>query len=358
MKETIDSLNPQMIVLGRESRGISQSSLAKKLGVSQGKLSKIENGLLSLSDEETKNLTKILAYPISFFSRSDKIYGVSLSEYFHRKRQSVSQKELNKVYARLELRRIEITTLLKSVDIEESNFFAIDPDKNNGDIEKIAQSVRAAWALPSGPIDNVVNVIEESGGIIIPFDFGEANIDAISNWHPGLPPIIYVNYNRPMDRIRFTLCHEIGHLIMHKKPPSNLDDIENQADRFAAEFLMPKNDISSSLNKLTLHKAAALKPFWKVSMGAILKRAADLNKITERQTRYLWTQMSKAGYRTQEPQELELPSEKPRILDEIINVHQGELQYSFPDLSSALNLNTEEFRRLYLHTKPTLHLVK
>lgn len=359
VKEIADFVNPKMITLGRESRGISQSAFAKKIKISQGKLSKVENGLLPISsEEEFKRISEVLDYPPSFFARSVDIYGIGLSEFFHRKRQSVSKKELNKIYALLELRRIEITTFLHSVDIGETNFFSIDPDENNGDIESIAQSARATWRIPNGPLDNIVNIIEDAGGIVIPFDFGMANIDAISNWHPGLPPIIFVNYNRPMDRIRFTLSHEIGHLIMHGKPPSNLEDIERQADIFAAEFLMPKKDISSSLNKITLQKLAALKPLWKVSMASLLKRATDLNKVTERQSRYLWTQLSKAGYRTKEPSELNVGYERPKLLNEIVNVHKNDLKYNVKDLSSALNLNENEFKYLYYQNEPALRIVK
>jgi Zn-dependent peptidase ImmA (M78 family) len=359
MKETIDLINPKMIVLARESRGISQSLLAKKVKISQGKLSKIENGILTItSEDEFKKFSATLGYPLSFFTRTENLYGVGLSEFFHRKRQSVPQRELNKIYAQLELRRFEITIFLQSVDIGETNFFKIDPDENNDDIESIAQSVRAVWRIPPGPIENVVDVIEEAGCIVVPFNFGKSNIDAISNWHPGLPPIIYINYNRPMDRIRFTLAHEVGHLIMHEKPPNNIEDIESQADRFASEFLMPKKEIYKLLNKLTLQKAAALKPFWKVSMAALIKRATDINKITERQSRYLWTQLGRAGYRSNEPGEIDVTYEYPKLLDEIVQVHKNDLLYDLGDLSSALNLNKDEFKSLYYFSDSSLRLVK
>lgn len=349
--------NHHLIVLGRESRGISQSNLAKALGFSQGKISKVENGLIQLSNEELNKISQVLQYPITFFQRSDKVYGVGLSEYFHRKQQSVPQKQLNKFYAKLEIRRMEIQTLLKSIDMGETNFFSLDPDSYNGDVEKIAQIVRSTWRLPRGPIDNVVELIEEAGGIIVPFDFEDTKIDAISVWDPKMPPLIFTNFDRPMDRIRFTLCHEIGHLIMHQKPPSDVDEIESQADRFASEFLMPKADIAASLNNISLKKLAALKSYWKVSMASLLVRASTLEKITERQTRYFWMQMGKSGFRVQEPPELEPQKESPTILDEIITVYQKELSYSNRDISEAICLNESEFRGLYSNRYPHLRVL-
>lgn len=352
------AFNPQMIILGRESRGISQKELATLLGFSQGKMSKVENGLMGLTQNEIMKISKVLNYPVGFFTRNKKIYGTGLSEYFHRKKQSVPSKKLNKIYARLEITRMHIQTLLSSVEMGESHFFQIDPDSYNGDIEKIAQITRATWRLPKGPIKNIVDVIEEAGGIIVPFDFEGANIDAISVWNPGYPPLIFTNFDRPMDRIRFTLAHEIGHLIMHQSPPSNIDDIEIQADQFASEFLMPRAEISSALNDVSLRKLAFLKPIWKVSMSALLKRAQDIGKITDRQARYFWMKMNKAGFRVQEPPELEPPREKPTILEEIIKVHYENLSYSVKDLCEILYLNEDEFRNLYSFKHSHLRVVK
>lgn len=349
--------NYKMVVLARESRGMGQKDLASLSGISQGKLSKIENGLLAITEEDISNLSQALGYPISFFKRSDRIYGVGLSEYFHRKRQSVSQKVLNKIYARLELRRMEISILLKAIDIGKINIQPVDPEEFDNDIEHIAQMVRAAWHIPKGPIDNVVDIIEEAGAIIVPFDFEKANVDGISVWHPGMPPLIFVNYDRPMDRIRFTLCHELAHIILHRNPPTSNVDIEEQADRFAAEFLMPKADIASMLRDLSMQKLASLKQYWKTSMGALLKRASDLGKITERQTRYFWMQMNKHGYRTMEPPELAPPMENPWLLDDIVKTHQADLKYSINDICSAISLRASEFQSLYLKNFGHLRLI-
>ncbi|MDF2858688.1 MAG: ImmA/IrrE family metallo-endopeptidase [Neobacillus sp.] len=350
--------NKQLITLGRESRGISQIELSKVLGLSQGKMSKIEHGLIALTIDELQDIARALDYPASFFQRNERVHGVGLSEFYHRKRQTVPQKVLNKIYAKLEARRMEIASLLKSIDLGEPNFPHMDPDKFNGDVAQIAQIVRANWLIPQGPIENVIEIIEEAGGIVVPFDFEESNIDAITVFHPNTPPLIFTNFNRSMDRIRFTLCHELGHIIMHRKPPSEETDIEDQADRFASEFLMPKSEISSSLSNVTIQKLASLKLFWKVSMAALLMRAAALGKINEGQNKYLWELLSKSGYRKKEPEELAPPKETPRLLDEIIKLHQTELNYSISDLSQVLNLNDSEFRTIYSQPNSHLRLVK
>jgi len=360
MKTQIESnsYNHKMVVLARESRGMGQSELSETTGISQGKLSKIENGLISIVREDISKISAALNYNESFFRRNGRIFGVGLSEYFHRKRQSVSQKILNKIYARIEIRRMEIAILLRSVDFEKVTIPIIDPQERDNDIEEIARMVRAYWHLPRGPIDNVVATLEDAGAIIVPFDFEGANVDAISIWPPDMPPLIFVNFDRPMDRIRFTICHELGHLVLHRTPSIDDADIEEQADRFASEFLMPSIEVAPMLRNVSLEKLATLKLYWKTSMAALLKKALDLNLITERQSRYFWMNMNKLGYRTMEPLELAPAQEKPTILDDIVIVHQTDLKYSMNDMSTALAISPQEFQGLYVRHASHLRLVR
>ena len=183
-----------------------------------------------------------------------------------------------------------------------------------------------------GPINNLTVAIENAGGIIIPCSFGTRKIDAMSQWAVDLPPLIFLNKEVPGDRLRFSLAHEIGHIIMHQVPTN---DIEREADKFAAEFLMPKAEIAPYLTNLSIPKLANLKPYWKVSMAALLMRAGDLKKITDRQKQYLWTEMGKRGYRVKEP--IDIPMEKPKTINDIVDAHLGGLGYSVAELSSLVH---------------------
>ena len=131
---------------------------------------------------------------------------------------------------------------------------------------------------------------------------------------------------------------------MHSKYPN--PDMEKQADKFAAAFLMPADDIRQYLNDVTLAKLGTLKPYWKVSMQALLSRAKDLGQITPRKTRTLWMQLSKLGYRTREPVELDLPPELPSLFPKIIEVLRTE--NSISDLAKLCVLNEHEVKHMYL----------
>ena len=79
----------------------------------------------------------------------------------------------------------------------------------------MADRIRAAWLIPDGAINNLTILVESAGVIIIESDFGTNGIDGTSLWISETPPLIFINKDLPQDRYRFTLAHELGHLIMH-----------------------------------------------------------------------------------------------------------------------------------------------
>lgn len=342
-----------MVILAREARGLTQKELAQRLTISQGQLSKVESGVLEVPDTILTKLADVLDFPEHFFAQTEPIYGPGTGEMFHRKRQSLSQKVLNKIHAELNIRRMHIATLLRGVDIDHT--FHFDDISTFANPEDVARAVRASWQMPRGPVQNLTQVIEEAGGIVVACNFKTTLLDAISRWYPKMPPLFFTNMDSSGDRLRFTLAHELGHLFLHSAPNPCMED---EANRFAAEFLMPAQDITASLYGLTLDKLASLKRHWKVAMSALLHRAQELGTISQRMAKRLWVQMSKAGYRIREPVELTVPIESPNLLQEIIGLYRGELQYSVPQLGHALALNDHEVRSLYLGQTASLSLVK
>ncbi|MFZ1007119.1 MAG: ImmA/IrrE family metallo-endopeptidase, partial [Candidatus Sulfotelmatobacter sp.] len=165
----------------------------------------------------------------------------------------------------------------------------------------------------------------------------------------GSPPLFFVNSTTPADRMRFSLAHEVGHMVMHQLPTG---DMEREADRFAAEFLMPEASIAGQLEDLTLPKLAALKPHWKTSMAALLKRAGDLNIIAERSKNYLWFRMGQLGYKSKEP--VCIPMEIPSLLSEMIALHREQLSYSVSDLAQLLITTEDEIHSEFLPKRPRL----
>jgi Zn-dependent peptidase ImmA (M78 family) len=263
-------------------------------------------------------------------------------------------KILAKVEAEMYTTQIQVNTLLADLDIEAPNhFLTLDLDEFDGDPVAVAQEVRRAWRIPRGPIPNLVRVIEAAQGIVVFRDFGTRKLDGMSCWPRGGRPLFYLNSAMPADRLRLTLAHELGHLVMHATPPAG--DPEQEAQAFASEFLAPAAEIRPQLRDLRFAQLPGLKEHWRMSMQAIIMAAKTSEAIPENRVRSLFVQLSQHGYRMHEPFEV-TPDEASTILGEAINVHLGEHEYTVDQLASVLDLYTDEFSQKYLAVESGIRL--
>ena len=336
-------VNPEMIVVAREARELTQEKLASLLSLAQATLSKYETGALSVSDEHLHALAKVLKFPEEFFAQEDQVRWVGSGCMYNRKRQSLTATEYRRLLARVNILRLSIWRLLRSVEIEAENKFVRMDLAEFGTPEKIAIHTRQMWNLPPGPVVNLTRAIEAAGGLVLKCDFGTTKLDAFAQWPSGMPPLFFVNKGAPPDRYRYTLAHEIGHIVMHANPSATM---EREADQFAAEFLMPKREIKPHFARpFNLQKAAELKTYWKVAMSALIRRAHDLGMISDSYYRGLITQMSRHGYRLSEP--VALDPEEPSIIQSVIDLHLGQHGYTIQELSKLALLNEDDFARFY-----------
>jgi Zn-dependent peptidase ImmA (M78 family)/transcriptional regulator with XRE-family HTH domain len=341
-----DNFNPEMLILARESRGLTQNELAGQLSVFQGTVSKLEAGMLQPSEDLLRLMADRLKYSEHFFQQTDRVYGLNSTVFFHRKRQSVPDKVMRRLHAQMNITRMRVRRMLRSVDLEHGNRFQeIRPEEHKGDVVTIARMVRSNWLLPPGPVRNVTKTIEDAGGFVIKMDFGIRQADAVSEWVDGSPPIFLVNSNADIsgDRYRLTLAHEVAHIFMHRDFDPNM---ETEANQFMAEFLMPRREIKSALFNLNMAKLAELKRYWKVSMQALVHRAYELKTITENQRRYLYINITKrTGSRIHEPLESEMPIEQPGLFNRLVQIHLGKLGYSTTQFAKMLFFaDDSEFR--------------
>jgi Zn-dependent peptidase ImmA (M78 family)/transcriptional regulator with XRE-family HTH domain len=334
-------INPAMVILAREARGVAQGALADRVDISQGHLSKMEGGLWPIPDDLLIRIAQELRFPGAFFRAREAIFGPGISEFYHRKRESAGALLIRQNYARMNIFFVHLGRLLRGVSIGDPKIPRFDPSDGRT-MPEVAQSVRAMWHLPAGPIANLVGTVEAAGGVVLRWNFGSPKIDGISRWPPGLPPVFFINDQIPMDRFRLTLAHELGHMILHESPSA---EMELEANDFAREFLMPGREIRRQLESCNLQRLSVLKPYWKVSMQALLYAAEDLSVVTPRTAKSLWAQLSK--YKQREPPELDVPMESPQMFQEIVRVYRERLHFSVAQLGELLSANPDDLIREY-----------
>jgi len=116
----------------------------------------------------------------------------------------------------------------------------------------------------------------------------------------GDHPVILFNDAAPPDRVRLTLAHELGHLVLHAAAMS-VDDVEAEANAFAAEFLMPTEVVRPSLRNLKIGRLIDLKREYGVSMQALVERAYHLDLLSPTQRTSMYKMFSFKGWRIREP---------------------------------------------------------
>lgn len=338
MKEL--ALTPLMLTVVRESRKMSQTALAKAAGASQSTVSQVEAGLFAPSTALVTRLAEALSCPPSLFRLPLGFRQLPLT--FFRKKARVGVKDVRAIRARVNLYRLRSEILLRSCDDVSARLILVDAQSEGLSPAEAAQRLRMYWNVPPGPIDDLTKLVELYGILVIPMDFEHAAVDGLSLHEPNdtLPPMIFLDPSVPGDRWRLSLAHELGHIVLHHhlSIPLPAAELEREAFDFAAEFLVPAREVSGQLHRISLHRLAALKVHWRVSMASLLMRAVRMGRVSDRQSRRLWIRLRSMG--KQEP--VEVPKERPTRLRRMVLHHLNELGYTASSLSETLHIRTNE----------------
>lgn len=345
----VGSFNHVMLPLARQYRGRSQAEVAAEAGIDQGHYSRIERGLLNSppSQETLSAIATALDFPQSFFEQNEEISGLPLSVHnpFWRKGASIGASEIKRLHAELNLRIMHMRKYLEAIELDtDLSLPRLDVDELGG-ADKVAAIVRRAWSIPDGPVANLTTYCERAGILVVHCNFA-AKVDGVTMRVRGLPPLIFLNRNAPADRMRHSLAHELGHLIMHTIPT---DFIEDEADTFAGELLAPFSQVRKDLigGRVTLERLVQLKLYWRVSVASLLYKTRKFEFLTHNQSEYLWKQISARGWRTREPDETQFPVEKAQLYEHIVLLHSRDMGYSHSDIMRMLHVNSNVLKDLY-----------
>lgn len=331
-------------------RGIKLTELASMTEISKQSLSNYANESNVPPYENVLKIAKALEFPPDYFMVEDLCTTATDNTYFR------SQAAATKIAQRSQTIKMEYVAkmydaLLDYVDWPELDLPKVDFKQNDdlsvvdtpeifGQIEELASQVRKQWDLGTGPIDNFQFVLESHGIIVTSSKYVASEIDAFSQKvrlgkgrEQGYVYIIAIAVGeKPIERLRFDMAHELGHILMHpwEESNDNLDKDafnarEKQANMFASALLLPRaaftRDVIAYATEVDYYRH--LKKKWRVSMQAMMYRARQLNIITGNQFSYMMRQVSKNGWRKHEP------GDAPGELNSTI--FQGALDILFED---------------------------
>ncbi|MCX7426424.1 MAG: XRE family transcriptional regulator [Planctomycetia bacterium] len=183
------------------------------------------------------------------------------------------------------------------------------------DAEQASQKLRSTWRMGDAPIDSLVEMVEDKGGFVVEYPEPGVQFDGMSGRADG-SPVIVVNPGTNVDRCRYNVAHELGHLLM-TCPRVTEKEQEGLAHRFAAALLVPatiaKQELGENRRHLTMPELGVLKQKHGLSMQAWARRARDLEIISESAYTSLCIEFSSRGWRQHEPVSYQ-GHEKPKRL--------------------------------------------
>ncbi len=325
------------LTLARQLAGLRKSDLAQLLDMSPTAVAAWESRAKRPTAVTVARLALGLGVDPGFFAmRPDDVAALSATPHF-RSLRSTTQLARDQAFAYGQL-AVDIATSLEKhveypgpdvpsfpVPIDSGGLDAGGVDMGEagaGGPEEAARHVRDRWAMTAGPAPHLVRLLENHGVLVVFSPPQAASVDAYS-FDSRLRPVVVLNpVKHDYYRQRFDVAHELGHLVMHSDAEPGGRAVEDQANRFAAEFLMPAAEIAGELpttmNAAAWQSLARCKERWGTSIQALLYRARRLGALTEVSYRNAMATLTTRGWRRGEPGLVtagEQPSMLPRAVE-------------------------------------------
>jgi len=333
----------ERLKVARHRTGMDMRKLARAAGVSAMAISKYERGLDVPGSAVLIRLARELGVKVEFLLRRNTL---QLAEASFRCRKALPAKQRKAVLASVQdfaERSVQAAELFGAVAGPDLPRVAV---RDVASAERAAAKLRDCWSLGQGPIDNLTAVLEAHDVLVGPVSaegrFDAATVRTVSE--PSLP-VVVVRRGVAGDRQRFSMAHELGHLVM--EPDARLD-CEKAAHRFAAALLVPAEAARTELGEtradvspLELH---LLKHKYGLSMQSWVMRAADLGIITPATAAKLHRLFRAKGWHRTEPGD-QIPAEEPERLKLLVLRALAEDLITESRAAELLGVSLAEFMR-------------
>lgn len=332
----------------RKMAGMSMAALAREAGavVSKQAISKYEKGQINPSSEVLLALAGALNVKVDYFFRSSK---VSIAGLKFRKKSRLSKKAEDQIkYQTIDFlqKYLELENIL-NIPSGFDNPISDNQIRGYEDIERAAEEIRREWLLGEGPVPHLIELLEDRGFKVFEVDEFE-HFDGLSGFVEGMDvPVIAVYSDSDLVRKRFTVAHELAHLLLDFSEVEK-KSTEKLCHAFAGALLLPadimREELGEKRNKITEWELKKLKGIFGISMQAIMARALRLQIISENMYRSFCIFASKKGWRKKEPGRYE-GREVANRFKQLVYHAAAEQVISFSKAAELLNKSVSEFER-------------
>lgn len=275
---TVTDFDGGRLALARRLRAQPRTVLAAKIGVTPAAVTQYERGQSRPSVPVLAQLSLVLGVPADFFRHGRSVQAVPAGAAHFRSLRSTPAMARDQALAFAELALDVADVIEQYVDLPPVNLpeLQVPAEPSPADIAIAAARTRQHFALPPGPVSHVVRLLEAHGVLVLrlPHVHVDPRVDAFSIQGTVRPLVLLSPLKNDKARSRFDAAHELGHLVVHHDAEPGSKLIENQAHGFAAEFLMPAEQVIEDLpRRLDWERLHVAKRRWGTSLRALVYRA-------------------------------------------------------------------------------------
>ena len=299
MAEYVNGINPDILRWARERSGYTVEAIANALNRDVSIVNDWESGERALTYVQLETLADKYKRPIAVFFFPEPPEEPNIAENLALRSSDNEQLEprihilLRQAYAR----QLSLMELNLGTNPSEKKIFRDLQARSTDSVPALAQKTRtylninvttqADWDNTREALANWRDHIEEAGIFIFKEAFQDDFIDGFCLVHDEFP-VIYLNNSRPPVRQIFSLFHELGHLLLGENDitrgiSQGNEEVEVFCNQFAAEFLVPSDDLETRLTFSTYNDDTIeeLANYYKVSRPVILLNLVNKGIFTQ-----------------------------------------------------------------------------
>lgn len=360
--------DPTRLSQARRIAKITKTELHQAVGVSIAAIGQYERGEVKPRAETIVALAEALHVPPGFFAHGRPRVQVEVAEASFRRLRATTVGQQQQATAYVEQAwelscYLEESVEFPALDLPE---WAMVDSLDVPDPVTAARAMRSHWQLGFEPIKHLVYELEQHGILTVFFSMKEAGdpddksrIDAFST--TALPrPMIVLTPDKANDvmRHRFSAAHELGHIVLHHGRQGTDNQMERQANEFAAEFLTPREVLRTQLpSRMNFNRLEELSQWWGVSVHSLIYRQRELELVSESTSRRAYITLNSLPRKSQPIRDFD--GEQPELLKNAIDLLDS-VGVTLVDIANDLQLTPQRVRQLagIEDTQPKLSLVR
>lgn len=290
----MESIIGRRIRNSRAHKGLSMQEVADNIGVTKQMISKYEKGKSIPNSEKLIALSKLFQQKVDYFFRKPEVI---IADINFRKKSKFGAKKVNSLKEEVRI-HIENYLFIENICGVNGTYhnplqdFIIDEEKQ---VKEAAKKLRNFWKIGQDAIHNIIDLLEDNNIKVIEVDDETGSFDGLATVIDGVYHIIVIAKSMPIERKRFTLLHELGHLLM---PISKLDEKQQEkfCNVFASEMLLSEDNVITefgiSRSRVLFEELKNVQEKFGISISAIVYKLGETKILSQERVKKFYQRLN------------------------------------------------------------------